>query len=218
MPPPPATATPPVLHPAASPAPAPPNGESQPAPNGASPAVLSRSPAPSPSPLPKARKWGAAGKLTVALFGLVVLCGLAFGAWLVFGTKSVPYADLLTHKVGHENLQLTVTERGALESAENAEIVCRVKAGSQGSTVATTVRWLLDAGTEVQSGDKLIELDDSGLQDQLRTQKSTVDTARATWIQADEASKIQLRQNTSNIAKSHLNLKLATIAMQNYLE
>jgi multidrug resistance efflux pump len=148
----------------------------------------------------------------------LIVVGLGAGSWLLVGHNGTDYSELLRHKVAYENLQLTVTERGALESAENAEIVCRVKARTQGSTVATTVRWLIDAGTEVQAGDKLIELDDSGLQDQLRTQKSTVDTAQAAWIQADEAYKIQLSQNVSDMATAQLKLDLARIAKQNYLE
>jgi hypothetical protein len=45
-----------------------------------------------------------------------------------------------------------------------------------------------------------------------------VDTNRAAWIQADEAYKIQLSQNASDIASAQLKLDLARIAMQNYLE
>jgi multidrug resistance efflux pump len=126
--------------------------------------------------------------------------------------------DLLLHTVKRERLELTLVERGALESAENADIVCRVKARTQGSTVASTVRWVIDAGTLVQAGDKLVELDDSGLQEQLSNQKITVDQNRAAWVSAEEAYKITQSQNTSDIATAQLTLELARINLRKYLE
>jgi multidrug efflux pump subunit AcrA (membrane-fusion protein) len=161
---------------------------------------------------------GTGGKLLIALLGVLIVSALAVGGWFLFGNKGSSYGDLLTHKVAYEQLQLTIVERGALESAENRDIVCRVKARTQGNTIATTLKWVIDAGSQVKTGDKLIELDDSGLQEQLKTQKITEDTARSAWIQAEEAYKIGESQNTSDIASAQLKLDLARIALRNYLE
>jgi HlyD family secretion protein len=127
-------------------------------------------------------------------------------------------ADIIPHKVGYERLQLTITERGQLESADNKEIVCRVKARSANSTVATTIRWIIDDGKEVQKGDKLIQLDDSGLFEQLKQQKITLDQAYALFVQADTNADIVESQNKSDIATAKLALELATIDLKKYEE
>ena len=41
------------------------------------------------------------------------------------------------------------------------------------------IRELVEDGTKVKKGQVVIDLDDSGLQDQLKTQQNTVETARA---------------------------------------
>src|SRR5262249_14437769 len=126
----PATATP---HPHQQPQPAPPptaNPTAAPALTGPN-----NSPHPAPSRPPKARRLGSGSKLLVALVLLLLVGGGSFAAWYFLGTKNGPRPDLLLHTVKPEKLQVTIVERGALESAENAEIVCRVKARTQGSTV-----------------------------------------------------------------------------------
>src|SRR5262249_38627867 len=124
--------------------------------------------------------------------------------------------DLIMHKVQYERLQLTITERGQLESADNKEIVCRVKARSANSTVSTTIRWIVDDGTEVNKGDKLIQLDDSGLYEQLKAQKIEVDKANSEWIQAEKEYEITESQNKSDIAKAILDRDLAKIDLEKY--
>jgi HlyD family secretion protein len=187
-------------------------------PSSPEPIVLSSSPRPGTSRLPRPRRWGRGSKLLAALAALLVLGGIATGAWVLTNGKGGPRPDLLLHQVKYEKLQVMIVERGALESAENADIVCRVKAGAKGGTVASTIKWVIDAGAEVKAGDKLVELDDSGLQEQLKSQKITMDTAQANWIQAEEAYKITESQNTSDIASARLTLDLKKIALRNYLE
>jgi multidrug efflux pump subunit AcrA (membrane-fusion protein) len=148
---------------------------------------------------------------------LLLVAGVGTGGWILTRGNPGPRPDLLLHKVQFEKLQLTIVERGALESAENSDVFCRVKAKTQGGT-ASTIKWLIDAGTQVQAGDKLIELDDSAFQDQLRSQKITVDTTQADWIQAEENYKITESQNASDIATAKLKLDLARIILRNYLE
>src|SRR4051794_36665770 len=79
-------------------------------------------------------------RYAVSLTAAVVI--LAAGASMVLawrGRKPEPFTGpLWTAK--HEVLQLSIVERGTLESAENSEIVCRVKASGKGSTISTTIK------------------------------------------------------------------------------
>jgi multidrug efflux pump subunit AcrA (membrane-fusion protein) len=130
------------------------------------------------------------------------------------GSSSWP--DLITHKVTYDNLQLTITERGALESAENSDIICRVKSRSANSTVSTTIRWVIEDGTQVKRGDRLVQLDDSALHESLKAQKIVVDQARAAWVTAEKEFEIVESQNRSDIATQKLALELARLDLEKY--
>ncbi len=148
----------------------------------------------------------------MGLTGLGVVVASVSG---LFGSQAAR-ADLILHTVGYGNIQLTITERGQLESADNKDIVCRVKARSANSTMATTIRWVIDDGSEVNTGDKLIQLDDSGLYELLKQQRIALDQAYANFIQADTAYDIVVSQNKSDIATAQLNLELAEIDLEKY--
>ena len=129
---------------------------------------------------------------------------------------AVKRPDLITHKVRAEYLSVTVVERGTLESAENKDVICRVKAGSKG-TYASTIRWVIDDGTIVNKGQLLMELDDSALQDQFRTQSIAVEKAKAEWVKADEEFAIQVKQNDSDVATAIAALKVADLDLDKFL-
>jgi multidrug resistance efflux pump len=170
--------------------------------------------------------------------------------------------DLLTHKVLYGRLPITIVERGALESANNRDIVCRVKARAQGTQNSTTIKWVIDDGSHVlgdrppeealsilswepksscwieKTGDSngvarvvkvedkekgrtlysdlLVDLDDSGLIEQLKAQKITVDQAESNKVQAEEAYKIQLSKNESDLQTKRTTLELAEIDLEKY--
>ena len=123
-----------------------------------------------------------------------------------------------TWTVKKAKLKVAIVERGSLESAKNSDIICTVRSGNKGSTNSTTIKWVVDPGVEVKKGDKLIELDDSGLQETLKTQKITVDTDKALWVQADEQYRIQESQNESDIEAAKNVLDLAKIDLTKYVE
>jgi multidrug resistance efflux pump len=131
--------------------------------------------------------------------------------------------DLVPHKVKYERMELTIFERGALESAKNSDIYCRVKAGSKNTTVATTIKSVIDDGSEVHgprpgnpNGDLIVELDDSGLQEQLKSEKITLDKAASDKIQAEQAYNITVSQNDSDVKTAETKVELATLDLMKY--
>ena len=84
----------------------------------------------------------------------------------------------LTHKVSRGDLSVMVTENGAVESSNNKEIKCMVKGGS-------TVLWVIETGTIVQSGDELVKLDQSQIEDKILQQKIVFENALANKITAE---------------------------------
>jgi multidrug resistance efflux pump len=121
-----------------------------------------------------------------------------------------------TWTVPLEKLKVAIVERGALESAKNGDIICTVRSGTKGSTVATTIRWIIDAGVQVVKGDKLVELDDSGLVEQRKDQQIVVDKARADMLAAVEAYNITLSQNESDLQAKRIAVELARIDLKKY--
>ncbi|MBL8792454.1 MAG: efflux RND transporter periplasmic adaptor subunit [Planctomycetia bacterium] len=156
-------------------------------------------------------------KVWLAVLAAALLLAVPGGAYLLLGGGlRGQRTDLVTHTVRLERLELAIVERGALESADNRDIICRVKSGSKGSSFSTTIKWVIDDGSLVQEGDLLVELDDAGLLDQEKTQKIAVDQAEALKVQAEENYKIVVKQNESDIQTAEVALQLAKIDQLKY--
>src|SRR5262249_31624564 len=175
--------------------------------------------APASSRLPRSRARSKERKiLTLAGLGLLAVA-LVLGAALwwtgggLFGRT--PFTGP-TWTVKREKLKVTIVARGNLESAKNGDIICNVRSGTKGSTSATTIKWLIDNGMEVKKGDKVIELDDSGLVEQLKSQNIDVDNAKADKVKADEQYRIDEIQCQSDLEKKINARDLAKLDLEKY--
>lgn len=83
--------------------------------------------------------------------------------------------SIMTYTVSRGDLAVTVTENGMLESSNNEEIKCMVKGGS-------TVLWVIQTGTIVKSGEELVRLDTSLIEDNITEQQITYERAVANQI------------------------------------
>jgi len=120
---------------------------------------------------------------------------------------------LLLHKVERGTLNLSIMQRGTLESAYNRDVVCRVKSGKTGSTY---IKWVIEAGSQVKQGEKLVELDASSLEDERQAQQIVVDQAYAATIQAKEEYDIVVNQNQSDIETAKVTILLAALDLEKY--
>lgn len=159
------------------------------------------------------------GWLLVGGLAAGVVVGGAVAGYLVLprlGLFQTQRPDLLTHTVQSEPLPVTVVERGTLESANNQELVCKVKAGSRG-TFASSIKRVIDDGTQVTKGQLVLELDDSALRDQEQTQNIAVSKANAAYIRAKQELEIQRKANTSDITQKTAALEVAEIDLEKFL-
>jgi len=170
------------------------------------------------SRLPRARRWSTSIKALVLGIVLVLVVTSGGGTWYYFSGHHVARTDLVLYPVKKDKLLLTIVERGALESADNADIVCRVKAGTKNSTVATTIKMVVDDGTRVKKGDLVAELDDSGLVEQVKSEKIVLDKAESDAKQARDNLTIVESQNGTDIETAKVNLQLAQIDLMKYRE
>src|SRR5262249_2416267 len=141
------------------------------------------------------------------LGGALAVVLLAVGTYFSLAgiIQGAPYKGP-TFVVKRGPMDVTIVERGSLESAKNEDIIVRGKAGTPGSTNASTIKWVIDDGTEVKEGDKLVELDDSGFQDQLKTQRNNYNKAKSDWVKAKTDITIQEIENVSTIKTAEVNL------------
>jgi multidrug efflux pump subunit AcrA (membrane-fusion protein) len=155
------------------------------------------------------------GPLIAAVLGFAALAGGV--AAFVLNRPPAARPDVLTHRVARGDLKVTVTEKGTLESAQNVDIICKVKAGSKGQGgYATSINWVIDDGAKVEPGQLLMILDDSALQEQYRTQKITADKAYAAKVKAEKDYEIQVKDNERLISEAENALLVAEIDLEKY--
>ncbi len=115
--------------------------------------------------------------MIVALVAILALAAYGSTKFMDFGPDETVAA--MTHTVQKGDLLVTVTEDGNVESASNLDIKCKVAGGS-------SILWIVEDGKEVDEGEKLVELDQSKLEDEISAQTITYEKARSASIQADK--------------------------------
>ena len=137
------------------------------------------------------RSGRSAKTVTISLFVIGTLAVL--GGWQLLGSMGKGEGSnlgVLTHVVGLSNMLITVTDDDTLESGSNVEVKCEVAGGA-------TILWIIPDGTEVEAGDKLVELDPSAITDQFNIQKSVYEKTLALKIQSEQnlaAAEIAVRE------------------------
>lgn len=150
--------------------------------------------------------------------GLFVTVGIvvAIGVTTLPGVQASTEGVIL-YRVQKQSLDIVVVERGALESANNEDLVCQVEARSPGSP-ATTIKMIVPEGHLAKAGELLVELDSAPLQDQISTQTIKVSEAKASLTSAEADFEIVRSQNSSDIETQKTAVTLAEIDVKKYLE
>ncbi|MCA9133589.1 MAG: HlyD family efflux transporter periplasmic adaptor subunit [Planctomycetales bacterium] len=139
--------------------------------------------------------------LITVLLGLSVLAGAGYVTYRYGGFGSAAkQEDIVTTEVIRGPFDHIVLEQGEIESSSNIDVVCQVKSQTGGGGGGTPILWVIEEGTYVKKGDKLVELDASALENQLKTQRIAVSSAEAQVISSEAA------------------VRTAEIALQEYLE
>ena len=137
------------------------------------------------------RRGGMAAGLLVCLVLLGLLSWVGY-TYLLDRNSGVSQEELISELVVSAPFDHIVLEQGEIESSSNTEVICEVK--SRGTT-GTPILWVIDEGAKVKEGDKLVELDSSQLETQLKEDKIQVTMAQANVTTAEallEQSKICL--------------------------
>jgi len=114
---------------------------------------------------------------------VAVLAATAAVLWFFLGRDPMETAEnILTTTVFRGPYEHIVLEQGQVESSSNVEIRCEVKSQSGGGT---EILWVIDEGTNVKKGEKLVSLDQSALDQDLVQQQIVCNTSHALVVQAE---------------------------------
>lgn len=136
------------------------------------------------------------GRVVLALASILTIAGLGWLAYVVLGSMASDSLseEMVTDVVSRAPFDHIVLEEGTVESSSNIEVVCEVKSRGSGGT---PILWVIDEGTYVKKGDKLVELDSSQLETELKQQRIALSSAEALVIGSEaavETAEIALRE------------------------
>lgn len=163
-----------------------------------------RAEAPAP---PTGKRW----LLPAAAGGLGVLAVAGLGLWVVLGGAN-PQATGAgeTSRAVRDRLAVTITESGEIEAKRSVDVRCEVEGNS-------TIVWVIEEGSVVKEGDKLVELDSADLEELVQTQEMTHNTAKAAFEKADKTYLIQKSTRESLLSVAALDVKFSLIDLRKYL-
>ncbi len=109
-------------------------------------------------------------------------------------------------------LNITLREDGELKPVESVEIKCEV----QGERV--TIEWVIPESTRVSKGDLLLKLAAEDMKDRVDTAELELKGIAAALEEAQQALLITRSENQSRIAKAEVDLEVANLELEGYLE
>jgi RND family efflux transporter MFP subunit len=137
---------------------------------------------------------------------------------LFFGSDARIDERVLLHTVTRQPLQVTVIERGNLQSQANREIHCLVDDVQRDGINGTPILWIIPNGSSVKEGDLLIELESSPMREALDEQILETEDARSTQIQAEANYNNQIVQNQTGEAEAELQVQLAKLELEMFTD
>jgi len=143
--------------------------------------------------------------------GAAVLAVAALGFWAVLGQSSAPVVNNgETARAVRDRLVCTITESGEIDAKKSTNVSCEVEGQS-------TIVWVIEEGTIVKQGDKLVELDSADLQERVSTQDMAFKTAKAAFEKAEKQYLITESTRQSLLATAGLTVKFALMDFKKYL-
>lgn len=118
-------------------------------------------------------------------------------------------ADVATEVVKRGPLDIKVTERGNLESANNLTLRCMVEG-------ETSLLKIAEEGTRVEKDQVIAELDSARWRNDALVQKIKVESAAAALKTAETNVEIQKMTNASDVSAAELKLTLARLDLEKY--
>lgn len=125
------------------------------------------------------------------------------------------YAADPPYVVDRADVAQVVRERGALEAANSVDIVAPPGGTKEKPLV---IKWVVEDGTHIKKGDRLIEFDAGALREQLTVQQVAADQANAVVTVTDREMRISLITIEKELRSATAAVELAELVAKNSAE
>ena len=147
---------------------------------------------------------------------LIVVAAFVLAGWIRRPASTDAGKVNNTFTVRIDDLTITVTESGSVKAQESTDVMCEVE--GRGVEIAD----IIPEGTvitqeDVDKGKIICQLNASDLNDSYNRELIDFSSAKANYLEAQEANLIQKKQNESDIATSQLAVEFGLMDLQNYL-
>ena len=149
-------------------------------------------------------------RVLVAAGIVLLLVAAAAAVFALGGSEPVRAHDGSTTRAIRDKMVVKVTESGEVDAKESKDVKCLVEGQS-------TVLWVIEDGSLVHEGDKLVELDPTDVLDQLTQRQSAWRSAKAAYEQAERQYEIQQSTNESVLSDASLTIKFALLDLKKYV-
>ena len=168
------------------------------------------------TPSPKSGPVRGAQRRWLLLLGAATCLALMIGVayWLFKGQTN--NSSLVFYNVEPTDLNISVTERGNLESQSDLRVLCEVDDVEGDGVSGTPIVWIVENGASVKKDDLIVELDSANHMNRLDSQILDVEEARSVYIQAKVTFENQITQNETLMAEAGLKVELDELALQQY--
>jgi HlyD family secretion protein len=122
--------------------------------------------------------------------------------------EALPGAKDAFKTVARGDLTVAVVERGSLDAATVVDVSSQIKARGK-DTPATTIKWVIEDGSVVKKGDRLLELDDATLRDEVQSARSKAQGAAAAVTAAVEEAERIKRAGEITVRLAQIEVELA---------
>ncbi|MCA9204226.1 MAG: hypothetical protein KDA59_14320, partial [Planctomycetales bacterium] len=118
------------------------------------------------------------GSIVVTIVIAMVVVGLLIGVTWFFlrGDSNAEIDAPLLSQAKRDSFEHVVIEQGEVESSSNVDVVCEIKSRSMGSG-GVAILWVIDEGARVKKGERLVELDASALEQEMKQQRNVVNSS-----------------------------------------
>jgi HlyD family secretion protein len=145
------------------------------------------------------------------LFSAIVTL-VVFGVARVGTSGRDREAEALTHVAAKGVLNVTVTERGNLESQKTTDGTCELH-GHENKII-----FIAEEGSQVAKDEVVVRFDSSQLDKSIAEEEIQVNQAQGEVDSKRQELSVQINQNESDIAAAELELKLARLDLKKYRE
>jgi RND family efflux transporter MFP subunit len=114
-------------------------------------------------------------------------------------------------KVERGDLLISILVPGTIETSNSTTIVNRIEGEAK-------IIWVIDEGSLVKAGDKLVELEASGLDERIYEQRADVLRGEADYNSAMQDMKMQEQENMSNLLSAENAVEMTALELKKYEE